>query len=1115
MALILKPFDPTTRSRSKGGLAVILLSLAMAGSFSRLGAQVLYGSLTGNITDASGAAVPNARVEALNTATGLTKQTNTDDRGIYLFSDLQPGPYKVTVSATSFTTAVRENVPINGNTVRRVDARLQVAQITETVTVSAASATLQTDRADVNIALQNSQLVNLPIGGQRNFQRLYQLIPGFSPPRDAHSIAGNPQRALVTNVNGVSYSTNNTKLDGATISYPWLPHIIAYVPPAEAVETVNIVTNSFDAEQGMAGGAAINVAIRSGTNEYHGAAYWYHTNSALRARNFFFLGNRLPKNILNQPGFAGGGPIKKNKLFFFGDWERTSQRENASRFLTIPTAALRQGGFGGAGVTIHDPATGNRDGTARQPFPENRIPSSRFDPAPVKLIQNLPPPNLSGFPNNHFVSASLPFDRDNGDVKINYNPTERAALFGRYSISQHSLFDPQPLGPGGGPAFTIQPGFSTSRIQSVTIGGNLTLTPHVILDGNAGFTRQRLAAENTDLDVNHGLVTLGIPGANGPDRLQGGYPIFDIPGFSSLGNPNASNPFKFRDNQYVGNANLGWTRGAHSLRFGWETNRFAINHFQPQAASGPRGRFTFTGGLTALRSGPPPILFNSFADFLLGLPQSMGKDLQFFNPGTVRTWSHGFFARDQWQLSRKLTLTLGVRYEYNPMGTRDNHGADRYDPEIDRVLIGGIGNVPGNTGIDVGRGQLAPRFGIAYRVTEKTVIRAGYGISIDPHSFQRLRDAYPATISAQFSGNSSWEAAGSLRTGIPQIRGVDLGDGIIEMPRTVGTITFPKKFNRGYVRSFNFTVQRDLAAGFSFQAGYVGTRAIRQMARININAAPPGGGNAGRALAARYGRTANIDQLTPFQTATYDSLQTQFTRRLTADSQLGVVYTLSKAINYTDNSDSALSFNWPGAFHRNRGLAGFDRAHNLQIYGIYDLPFGRARRWARDGVLAAIAGGWQLNGVLSAMSGAPFTVGSSGASLNAPGNAQTADQVRREVRILGGVGRGNSYFDPAAFAAVSEVRFGTSGRNILRGPGIFNLDAGLFRKFSITERFQLQFRAEAFNFTNTPAFNNPGASASAPTRNPDGSIRALNGYTEILSAEATERQFRFALRLSF
>ena len=347
--------------------------------------------------------------------------------------------------------------------------------------------------------------------------------------------------------------------------------------------------------------------------------------------------------------------------------------------------------------------------------------------------------------------------------------------------------------------------------------------------------------------------------------------------------------------------------------------------------------------------------------------------------------------------------------------------------------------MPENAGVDVGKGQLAPRLGLTYRLAEQTVVRAGYGISVDPNSFRNLRDAYPATISSQLSGASSFQAAGSLRAGIPAIPLPDLSQGTIVLPPAVGTQTFPEDFDRGYIQSFNLTLQHEIGGGLVGQAAYVGTRAIRQTANVNINAAGPGGGNAGRALA-KFGRTATINMLTPFGDATYNSLQTQLTRRLSDSSLLGLAYTWSKAKNYADNSDSGLTWNYEPLWERNYALADFDRTHNLQIYGVYALPFGPGRRWATQGLAAAIAGGWQVNGVFSATSGTPFTVTSNAASVNAPGNTQTADQVLDDVKILGGVGRGNSYFDPYAFAPVTGVVFGTAGRNALRGPGLVNLD---------------------------------------------------------------------------
>jgi hypothetical protein len=1095
---------------------------------SALHAQVLYGSLTGSVTDSSGSAVPNAKVEALNTGTGVLRTATTENSGSYSFNDLQAGVYKVTFSTPSFRTMIQENIQILTNSVRRVDMTMQVAQVSESITVSAGAIAMQTDRAEVNHQIQQTQMANLPFTGNagRNWQALYKVLPGFSPPAELHSDAGNPQRALGANVNGASYSNNNTRLDGATVSYPWLPHIVAYVPPVDAVEAVSVVTNSFDAEQGMAGGSAVNVSIKSGTNDYHGTAHWFHTNSALRARNFFNTTNGIPKNILNQGGYTFGGPIKKNKLFFFTDWEKTVRREFRSAFRTIPTDALRRGDFSslpvaGAIQQIYDPLTGVQSGPTagaeRQLFPGQIIPASRLDPASVRMNSLLPAPNQPGYPNNYLAVGSYQFDRDNFDFKVNYNPNEKSSVFGRYSYSPSLIFDPPSLGAAGGDALAGgQPGNAPGRVQSASIGGTYTITPRLLADATVGFTRQRLGAQNVDIDKNYGLDDLRIPGTNGADRLQGGYPRFNIGSFSAVGNPNVSNPFLFRDNQYVVSGNLSYIRGKHSFRFGAEYTYYTINHFQPQAAFGPRGGFNLTGGVTSLRGGVAPGQFNGFADFMLGLPNAFGKDVQYINPAAVRMPGWGFYARDQWQVNRKLTINYGARFERYPFATRDHRGGERYDPTTDLVLIGGLGNTPTDTGVKVPALQVAPRLGIAYRLNEKTVIRTGYGISIDPDSFRAMRDSYPATVSQQFNAPSTFEPAGSFRTGIPAVVVPDLNTGAIAIPKTVGTLTWPTQFRRGYFQSWNFTLQRDLGAGFNLQTGYVATRAIRQTARLNINYSLPGAGTGlGRVLGQRWGRTADVTLATPFNSSNYNGFQNQLRRQLGNGGMVGVTYTWSKAISFADNNDSGITWNIPEMWDRNRAPAGFDRTHNFQLYGVYTLPFGAKQKWLSQGFVKHVVGNWQLNGIFSRVTGSPFTVGTSNASLNSAGNTQTADQVKADVKIIGGVGRGNSWFDPTAFVPVTAVRFGNSGRNILRGPGQTNLDASIFRDFRVTERFKLQFRAEAFNLSNTPAFNNPGATASSASRNAAGEITNLGGYTEVTSAQTTERQFRFALKLFF
>jgi Carboxypeptidase regulatory-like domain/TonB dependent receptor len=1080
-------------------------------------AQVLYGSLVGNVTDSKDAAVPGAAVVLRNRATALVRRAASNDRGQYSFNDLPMGDYDATVSASGFADAGRNGIAIAVNTVRRLDVQLSLSTVEQSVEVSGSAEALQTDRSDVGASIGARQITDLPIGGQRNYQSLELLVPGVTPPRAQNSQAGNPQGSLVTNVNGTSYSVNANRLDGASNVFIALPHHAAYIPPAESIETVNIVTSSFDAEQGMAGGSAVNVITRSGTNAFHGTAFEYNTNSALRARNFFYLGARIPKNIQNQFGYALGGPLRRNKLFFFTDYEGTRQRTNSSSLNTVATDALRGGNFAGTGTVIYNPFTGNPDGTGRTPFADGIIPPSMIATASAKMIALLPEPNQGGFANNYFSSGTVQFNRDNFDGKVNYNPNEKYVLFARYSIFNFNLFDPPLLGAGGGTGIdgSPQPGNAGGRTQSATLGGTVLFSSRFLLDAHLGFTRQETHAANLDIGTDAGLNLLNIPGTNGPDPLDGGFPAFVVNGYASFGNPNAANPYDWRDQQYVSGFNFTLNRSSHNFRWGGELLRWQLNEWQPNFGFGARGGFNFTGGLTALNGGAAPNQFSAWADFLLGLAQNMGKA---YEPAvmTVRTWMFALYARDQWQVTRNLTINYGLRWEKYPYSTRAHRGLERYDPTTNLVLVGGVGNVPTDTGVDTGIGQFAPRLGLAYRLGTRTVLRAGYGISIDPYSFTVvLRGNYPAITNSQYTGANGFTAAGSLVTGIPPVSDVSLGNGIIPIPGTVADTLVDPDFRRGYVESMNLTVEREIHPGYTASAAYVGSRGIRQMVMMNINAAGPGGGNAGRPLAVLFGRTADTNDLVPFRTANYNSLQTQLQRAPVRGVSFGAVYTYSKTIAFNDNSDSTLAYNWIGALQLNRSLTGYDRTNNLELYGNAELPFGKGRPLASSGIAAAIAGGWQLNGIFSAYSGTPFTVTASSASLNAPGNTQTADQVLPTVAIPGGVGTNATWFDPAAFAPVTTARFGTSGLNVLRGPGAVSLNLSLFRDFSVRERVKIQFRAEAFNLSNTPIFNNPNASVSSATFNSNGTIKALNGFAQITSAQPAERQIRLGVRLSF
>ena len=1201
------------------GIAAGFLMAILAVWIQPASAQVLYGDLTGNVTDQTGAVVPNAAVDAMNAGTGLSTDTKTDDHGVFEFTDLTPGVYNLTITAAGLGTSVQQGLRVEANNVVRADTVLAVSGTISTVTVTATAPVLQADRADVHTDLNETELSNLPLNSSqgRNFQILYKVIPGFSTPTEQNSAGANPQRAMTSYVNGQSDQGNTMRIDGMTDVYNYLPANVAYVPPPDSIETVNIVTDAFDAEQGMAGGAAINVTIKSGTNQLHGGAFYSHNDQHMTALPYFtqvdeYSGSNcvvavsvvgcgdIKKNINNQIAANVGGPIKKNKLFFFGDYERTVQRQNASVLQAIPglclfaapydtstacntTAATTTGFSNAAGITfptaangganLYEPWTGNPDGTDRVQFPGNTIPIADVNPAALDYLKYLATPAGAAFSqyapaggNNYENDADGNYTRNDIDSKFTYLPNSKSTLFARYSESGSDILDPPSLGVAGGEATNGgQQGNAAGRIQVVGVGGTYAFTPAVIMDGNVGYARQRLSALNLDLGTNYGLQ-FGIPNTNGTTTLEGGFPSFlfagvpgTLAGGTGLGDPTSSNPFLFRDNQYVGDLNVSWQKHTHALRFGFERVHWALNHFQPQGAFGPRGAFTFNGELTSLNCtttvletpcGPGvstsvPNGDNEWADFLLGLPNSSGKTGEEFDPNTERESQWSLYAQDQWQVSQKLTISYGIRWEYYPFVTHADYegspfGVPLFNPATGQIAIGGMGSTPLTDGVKT-TPQFAPRFGLAYRLTPKTVIRAGYGMSIDPSNFRDIRDVYPSDVLESNNASGLYAPSGILSapatgaatvctttctigsfTGIPiglsPLVSPNISSGSITLPNTGTTFTYPQNYNRGYIESFNLTVQRELGAGFNWQVAYVRTLGIRLQADLALNYSEPGQGTSGPLLAENAAlpnlfapAPTNWGAITiqgPYGTASYNALQTQLSHRIGNGGFFAINYAYSKAIDNIngDNDDGSFLFPQPTYFARNRADSGFDQTNNLEILGVEPSPFGKNGHWMKHGAASAILGGWQLNEVLTKTSGMPFTVTGSSGTLNAAASTQLANQILPNVAVYGNIGttpkgpacvsgsESCTYFNTAAFAQVAAcggsnpigapycgIAFGDTGRDEFRGPGIFNLDMSVSRAFPIREQMSLLLELQAFSLTNTPHFANPNGTCCTGT----------------------------------
>ncbi len=816
-------------------------------------AQVLYGSIVGTVTDQTKSVVPQTVVKVTNTSTGLVRETSTDSAGYYSIPNLPQGTYDIAVSASGFKPLTQKNLDVLINNVTHVDVSLEVGALAESVSVEASAALLQTTKSDVNTSLESRALENLPLSNYRNYQSLINLVPGATPARFQNAVIDTPQRSLSTNINGQERGANNTRVDGSANTLVTMPHHTVYVPPVESIEEVNISTNSFDAEQGMTGGAAVTVITRSGTNQFHGSAFGMHANNAVRA--FLWDENRAgvttkPKGIRNIDGGSIGGPIVKRKLFFFTDWEGTFERVGRSVLFSVPTPDLRSGDFSkklgsqildskgnsilvptteGGSVPLRegmvfDPFTGNLDGTARSVFSSggrlNVIPTSRLNGPMMKLLALVPSANQSGDLNNYFNIGTQRLNRNNLDAKVNWNRSERHQVWVKYSVMDALVHGDFGLGAaGGGCLCDGGVGDGHTLVQIAGIGQTYTISPTFLIDGTLGWTRFGQNVKPPDLGTNFGKDTLGIPGTNGPDPRESGMPAFNMSDYSSLGNTEGWNPLFRNDQSITFNTNANWMKGTHELRFGFDFVHHLMNHWQPELGDGPRGAFYFDPGVTALnpaalqsavgfQGGTPSFEngWNGFAGFLLGTPTATAKSSQFIKMDSMEN-QYALYIRDRWRATSRLTLNLGLRWELYPNRTRSaGLGIESYDPTTNEVLIGGRGGIPTDNGVGYSKKLFAPRLGFAYQVASSTVIRSGYGITYHSHPWgaQALRGWYPLTIASTFNGINGYQPVTTgpsyVAAGVPnKPLGPDVGIVPICCPDiNKGRIPLPPSTEMGY-----------------------------------------------------------------------------------------------------------------------------------------------------------------------------------------------------------------------------------------------------------------------------------------------------------------------------
>jgi hypothetical protein len=1091
-------------------IAVVTAGFAVALSGTAL-AQAVRGTLLGNVTDTQGAAVPGVSVTATETQTNVARTAVTNQSGHYVFANMKDGLYRVETELTGFKKFSRDGVEVKVNSTVRVDVVLEVGAMTETVEVVQATPMLQTDRADIGRTIEGQQVAELPLGYNRSFQGMWVTVPGTVTMTRPHSQFFNPQDSQETKFNGQSRLSNNVQIDGLDDNHK-TGLLTVLIPSAESVDTVNVSTSNFDAEFGKAGGSVTVVVLKSGTNQFRGSLVAFGNTESTQAKQYFASSTATkPKTKYQQVAASLGGPIIKNQLFFFVDYQWTKDNLGNTYFNVVPPSAWRGGDFSSASTTIYDPATGNADGTGRTPFPGNVIPADRISPVAQNILAILPEANIPGVAigqNNYAFNSTREKTTNAVNAKLNYNPTTNDQLSLRFSFQRPEIFDPSTFGAYGGPANGGFGGTGTQNTYSGALTWTRTLSQSLVMEWRAGLSKYH----NTALSQGDGLTTandVGIPGANYSDFSSGMSQITMNQGYT---NPvlgfSASLPWDRGETTISVVGMITKLTGNHTIKVGTEVGHNKDFLLQVQDAGGVRGQFIFNGSQAAIPTDSKAVsgLANSFASFLLDLPGTIQRDVKVIDQPGTEHWRVFAFAQDKWQVNQKLTVDLGLRWEYyTPFtGIVDKGGLSNYDPSNNTVRVAGYGDIPQNVGVKSNFGNFAPRLGFAYRFDEKTVLRGGFGTTIVPFPDNRYAYNFPVKQTNQLNAPNAFVPAGKMANGFgaPDFFAIpDTGvvDASIPQLKNAQLFYVQPDLKEAKLHSWNVAFQRQLPWNLVGEVAYVGNvgRGI-VLPDWNINAGMTlGADNAGRPYYQKYGRTANVLSFLPTNTS-YNALQAKLDRRFQNGFMITTSYTLSRAINYSEETGIAT----PADIERSRGRAAFDRTHAFAASFIYDSPFFKDDK----GALGWILGGWQLSGIFAAYSGNPINFTADAATLHAPGNTQRPNLNGGDPQVFGDIGPGKLYFDTKPFSAPDPNTWGNMKRNdSINGPGFWNVDLSLVKRFHFGDRVATELRADAFNAFNHPNFGNPNG----------GFGQATFGQVTGMSGSYAPRLVRFGLRILF
>ncbi|MBM3782844.1 MAG: carboxypeptidase regulatory-like domain-containing protein [Acidobacteria bacterium] len=1115
-----------------------------------------FGDISGEVRDSSGAVIAGARVTITNTGTGGVRENFSNDAGLYAFPSLAPGTYNLRAEKQGFKAALSNNVQIQVQQSARLDLELQIGQVSESIEVSAAAAVLSTENATIGTVIENKRIVELPLNG-RNYLQLVSLAPnvsfGFPNAGQAGSRQGGIRTEQSIAIGGQRAQFNRFTLDGVENTDPNFNAFIVQ-PSIDALQEFKVQTGVYPAEYGRSA-SQINVSTKPGGNDYHGTLFEFVRNDKFDAKNYAFTSARPPKDPFkwNQYGFTFSGPVYipkvfngKNKLFFMTNYEWFRQRRSVQSVYDLPLASMRSGSFNTAGVNpIFDPRTRAQQGTTvtANPFPNNTIPNSRFHPTSVKLLEFYPAANLesAGLRRNHQIARSLPIDRDQFVVRGDWVESSKSTWFGRYSWGDENQLTSQ-LFQNGDKIIT--------NFDQYMVSNTRVLSPTMVNEARFGFTRF-YNTTGPQLAFSRNVVgELAIPGLAPGPAVQWGIPAIGFAGvYSGFGN-GSEGPYENNNRAIQAVNNLSLIRGKHTFKMGGEVrwdNYFQVgNQFA-------RGEFLFNSDATR-NPAVAGARGDAFADFLLGDIQQAEAAVSIANAKFQNTGFAVFFD-DTWKITQKVTINWGLRYELTPpwkdaTGTLFNgivrndvrpgdfrnavvadrsqypffmrQGAASQDPyagirlrwpDIEVRQDGTLGDRL----VAMDKNDFAPRFGISWNPSAKWVIRAGGGVFYNQDTGNPRFDM-ARNLAGRLRDNSN-----SLFPNLTWANGLAaIAGGVAQVPRPY---TFANPYDRRttYSTQYILNVQREFLGGTLFEAGYMGSVSHRLESLRAVNETVPAPRSTGLSLAQRspfpnFGRIQLVDN---GGNGNYNSLGAKLTKRYSS----GITYLMS--YTYAKSLDTATAIRNQGGdtlFPQNSycrtceyARSSHDTRHRFVTSALWDVPVGKGRKIdIENGFANAIIGGWQLGSIVTLQSGFPITVTVSGDPSNTGGQFDRPMATGAAVALDNG--NPSQWFNWQAFTRPVDGTFGNVGRNTLNSPGIFGWDFSVLKNFPMgfSEKHNLQFRFEAFNFPNHPNWGNPNTNLASAIF-PAGSLvpSSQGSFATITGTRTNMRNLQFALKYSF